>query len=59
MALVTNGRFLLGKSKQWVGCSMYLMTVLVEMAIERKLWGAIMHMGELSFPLVHAFQANI
>ena len=26
------------------------------MTIERKLWGGVMHMGELSFPLVHAFQ---
>ena len=30
MALAINERFLLGKSKQWVGCSMYLMTALVE-----------------------------
>ena len=29
------------------------------MTIERKLWGGVMHMGKQSFPLVHAFQANI
>ena len=34
-------------------------TTLLKMTIERKLWGGVMHMGELSFPLVHAFQANI
>ena len=28
------------------------------MTIERKLWGDVMNMEELSFPLVHAFQAN-
>ena len=28
------------------------------MTIERKLWGDVMHMEELSFPLFHAFQAN-
>ena len=28
------------------------------MTIERKLWGDAMHMEELSFPLVHAFQEN-
>ena len=30
LALAINERFLLGKSKKWVGCSMYLMTTLVE-----------------------------
>ena len=57
MALAINERFLLGKSNEWVDCSMYLMTVLVKN--KRKLWGGVMHMGELSFPLVHAFQENI
>ena len=30
MALAINERFLLGKSKEWVGCSRYLMIALVE-----------------------------
>ena len=30
MTLTINEIFILGKSKEWVGCSMYLMTVLVE-----------------------------
>ena len=30
MSLTTNGRFLLGKSKEWVGCSMQWMTALIE-----------------------------
>ena len=30
LALAINERFLLGKSNEWVDCSMYLMTVLVE-----------------------------
>ena len=28
------------------------------MTIERKLWGDVMHIEELSFPLIHAFQTN-
>ena len=30
MTLAINERFLLGKSKEWVGYSIYFMTVLVE-----------------------------
>ena len=30
MALIINERFILEKPKEWVGCSMYLMTALVE-----------------------------
>ena len=30
MALVINKRFLLGKSKEWVGCVVYWMIALVE-----------------------------
>ena len=30
MTLATNGRFLLGKPKEWVGCSMQWMTTLIE-----------------------------
>ena len=37
----------------------YTVTAMLKMTIERKLWGGVLHMRELSFPLVHAFQANI
>ena len=34
-------------------------TTLLKVTIERNMWGRVMYIGELSFPLVHAFQANI
>ena len=49
--------FLESHKNGWV--AQYTLTALLKMTIERKLWEGVIHMGELSFSLVHAFQANI
>ena len=49
--------FLESQNSGWVArCTV---AALLKMTVEMKLWGGVMHMGELSFPLVHAFQVNI
>ena len=50
--------FLESQRSGWVAqCNRWQLWLKV--TIERKLWGDVMHMEELSFPLIHAFQANI
>ena len=49
--------FLESQNSEWP--TRCIAAALLKMKIERKLWGGVMHMGELSFPLVHEFQANI